>query len=182
MDKDKIELKVQEISKGMSYKGIYVLLLQEANGQRKMPIMIGHVESQMLISKLRPGQSIGSVLPDLFLKVTDAFHIHLEEIFIYKVEDGTFQAYLFYEHNGEIEHVGAKASDAVLMALTYGAPIYISRTLFERQYMKNVGEGAVSIPINSLNVELLQEALENAIREENYELASQLRDEINRRK
>ena len=48
--------------------------------------------------------------------------------------------------------------------------------------MREVGGGSVSLPINSLNVALLKEALENAIREENYELASQLRDELKRRK
>lgn len=75
-----------------------------------------------------------------------------------------------------------KASDCLLLAYTFDCPITISESLLEQQYMREIGDGTYSIPVNSVNIEALQEALNRAIEDENYELASQLRDEIERRK
>ena len=71
---------------------------------------------------------------------------------------------------------------AVILAYTFGCSVTISEALLERQYMREVGDGMYSIPVNSVNIEALKEALQRAVEEENYELASQLRDEIERRK
>ena len=68
------------------------------------------------------------------------------------------------------------------MALTYGCPIYIRSQLFEQQYVRELGEGVVSFPINALSLELLEDVLRTAVENENYELASQIRDEIKRRR
>ena len=179
---EKIELTVQEVSKGLSYKDVYVLLLREVNGERRMPMMVGAEEAKMVVSKIRPNQVPLNGLPDLFCRLTNLYDIILEEVLIYKVDNGAFRAFLFLYRDGLTERIEGRASDAVVLALTYGRPIYISKNLFDRQYMREMGGGAVSLPINSLNVALLREALDNAIREENYELASQLRDELNRRK
>lgn len=179
---EKIELTVQEVSKGLSYKDVYVLLLREVNGERRMPMMVGAEEAKMVVSKIRPNQIPLNGLPDLFCRLTNLYDIILEEVLIYKVDNGAFRAFLFLYRDGLTERIEGRASDAVVLALTYGRPIYISKNLFDRQYMREMGGGAVSLPINSLNVALLREALDNAIREENYELASQLRDELNRRK
>ena len=49
---DKIELTVQEISRGMTFRGIYILLLQEKDGRRKLPIMLGMADAHALLRKV----------------------------------------------------------------------------------------------------------------------------------
>ena len=62
-----------------------------------------------------------------------------------------------------------------------GAPIYTSESLLAREHIFEDGSGSISIPVSSVGIDVLREALSRAIREENYELAAQLRDEISRR-
>lgn len=178
---DKIELTVQEVSKGITYKGIYVLLLKELDGERRMPVMIGAEEAKNIVQNLRT-HLVREGMGDILHSVLNLYAILLDEVLIYKVDGGVFRAFLFFKKEGLIERLDVRASDAVALSLVCHCPIYIVRSLFERQYMREIGGGAVSFPINSLSIALLEEALANAIREENYELASQLRDEIRRRK
>ena len=72
--------------------------------------------------------------------------------------------------------------DCLILAYTFDCPITIGEALLEHQYMREVGDGMYSIPVNSVSVDALKEALKRAVEDENYELASQLRDEIERRK
>ena len=74
-----------------------------------------------------------------------------------------------------------RTSDAVALALRFDAPIYTSEELLSREHIFEDGHGAISIPVSSVDIEILREALTRAIREEKYELAAQLRDEISRR-
>ena len=70
----------------------------------------------------------------------------------------------------------------MVLAYTFDSPITIKEELLEQQYMREMGDGLYSMPMNSVNIEALEEALKRAIEDENYELASRLRDEIERRK
>ena len=92
---------------------------------------------------------------------------------------------LHKEWNGKLETISkvpVKSREALSLAYTFGCPITINNELLEQQYMREVGDGTYSIPVNSVNIEALEEALQRAVEDENYELASQLRDEIERRK
>ena len=82
--------------------------------------------------------------------------------------------------NGYVALIGEKFG--LLLACTFGCPVCIDEELLERQSMHQVGETSYSMPANSVSTEALQGALQQAIREENYELAAQLRDELLRRK
>ncbi len=180
---DKIELTVQEISRGMTFRGIYILLLQEKDGRRKLPIMLGMADAHALLRKIHPEATGGGRdVTDLAKDVTDLYGIRAEEVFICYLQRGEFMAYLFFSQGDTVRHTVARAADAILMALTYGCPIYIRSQLFEQQYVRELGEGVVSFPINALSLELLEDVLRTAVENENYELASQIRDEIKRRR
>lgn len=179
----KIELTVQEISKGVTYRGIYILLLEEKDGTRKLPVMLGMADAHALLRKLHPEQTGGGRdVADVMASVTGLYDIQAEEVLIYRIERGEFMAFLLFSQNNVVRHTIARAVDAVLVALTYHCPIYINAELFERQYLRELGNGVVSFPLNVLSLELLEDVLRTAVENENYELASQIRDEINRRK
>ena len=75
-----------------------------------------------------------------------------------------------------------RASDAVLLSLVGDIPLYIESGLMLRQSVPyNENSRGVSLPVNTISDEMLQAALDKAIADENYELASHLRDEKKRR-
>ena len=81
-----------------------------------------------------------------------------------------------------LETIPIRASDAVLLSLAARIPIYIESSLMARQSVRFSGlSHAVSLPVNTLSLEMLDQALKKAVEDENYELASQLRDERKRR-
>lgn len=180
IDDNRVRLKVLGLSKGTMHENMYILLLQEWGGERKIPIIIGQMEAQAIALKTRHVPLERPMVQDLFKRLTDAFNITLKDIYIYKVDNGVYYSYLELEQDGIETDIDARSSDAIALALTYGCPIYTSETLMRSQYMR-VNGSALSIPINTLDVQALREALDRAVKDENYELASLLRDEINKR-
>ncbi len=180
MNENRIRLKVLGLSKGTMHENMYILILQEMGGDRKIPIIIGQSEAQAIALKTRHVPLERPMVQDLFKKLTDAFDITLRDVYIYKVDNGVYYSYLELEHDGLETDIDARSSDAIALALTYNCPIYTSDVLLERQYMRE-NDGGLSIPINTLDVQALKEALERAVKDENYEMASLLRDEINKR-
>ena len=78
--------------------------------------------------------------------------------------------------------IDARTSDAIALALRFNCPIYTTEEILESEHLHDLGEGKFSVPISSVSLQMLEEALQNAIEKEEYEQASQLRDEIRRRK
>lgn len=180
LDDNRVRLKVLGLSKGTMHENMYILLLQEWGGDRKIPIIIGQMEAQAIALKTRHVPMERPMVQDLFKRLTDAYNITLRDVYIYKVDNGVYYSYLELEQDGIETDIDARSSDAIALALTYDCPIYTSETLIRSQYMR-VNGSALSIPINTLDVQALKEALERSVKEENYELASLLRDEINKR-
>lgn len=180
---EKIELSVQDISKAVTYRGLYILLLQERGGSRKLPLMLGLADARALARKIHPEQAGGTDAADMMRDMAAVCDIQAEEVLIYRVERGEFMAFMFFSlHDNIVRHIVARAPDAILAALTLHCPIFITSELFERQYLREMGNGIVSFPLNVLSLELLEDVLRTAVENENYELASQIRDEIKRRK
>lgn len=179
----KIELKVVDIIERIpSFPGLFLLLLKEKKGERKLPIVIGLSEAQAIAFRLNRVQSKRPFTHDLFVSFAQTFAIVLKEVLIYHVEGGTYCSYLICEEeNGHVRQVDARTSDAVAIALRAGCPIYTFDTLLDQHGMDDETKGMVQVPLSSLDTEWLQEALKKAVKEENYEWASHLRDEIKKR-
>ena len=77
----------------------------------------------------------------------------------------------------------SRASDAVLLAYISKIPLYIEAGLMQKQSVEYYrGSKGMALPVNSISNEMLRSALDKAIKDEDYELASHLRDEMRRRK
>jgi bifunctional DNase/RNase len=75
-----------------------------------------------------------------------------------------------------------RMSDAVLLSMISDVPLYIDGALMEQQSIPfQEANTRVSIPINTLDIDKLKEALDKAVDEENYRLASVIKDELGRR-
>ncbi len=188
---------------GMSYSqsqsGAYALFLGVVGEDKRLPIIIGGFEAQAIaifLEKMKPQRPLTH---DLFKNFADSFGIRLIEVVINKFEEGIFYSKLVCEKDGEIKEIDSRTSDAVALALRFGCPIYADEAIVDEAGI--VIEESESEPeeeelkaevhkepdpagyaYEDYLLEELEELLQKAIEEENYEEASRIRDEIKRRK
>ncbi len=176
-----VELVVKDIMSKVSDHRAHVLLLCEKDGLRRIIVSLGFLEAQAIAFALRGIRTDRPLTHDLFSSVTATFGIELQYILINDISDGTFCSQLCYRQ-GEEEHlIDSRTSDAVAIALRAGAAIYIKEELLSRMCIRDEQNGAFSIPITAADEATLRVAIENAVKEENYELAHKLKEEIDSR-
>ena len=177
-----VELKIHDMSSTLYPADAYALVLEEVEGGRKLPIIIGRQEAQAIKVMMVRYQPPRPLTHDLFPALTMQLGASLKQIVIYKAKDGVFYSYLYFDKEGEEIKIDARTSDAVALAMRYNCPMYTTKDIMDIEHLHDMGEGKFSVPITSVSLEMLEEALQAAIEKEEYELASQLRDEIRKRK
>ena len=189
----KIELKVLGLSVSQSQANSYALIMVEKGGSRRLPIVIGHSEAQSIaleIEKMKPARPLTH---DLFKTFADSFSITLTEVIINKFQDGIFFALLVCTDGIETRQIDSRTSDAVALAIRFGCPIYTYRQIMNEAGVEyeNAKSGGTSFEENGVQAENefsaltddeLEDELIKAVENEEYERASLIRDEINRRK
>lgn len=177
-----VELKIHDMSTTLYPADAYALVLEEVEGGRKLPIIIGHLEAQAIKVCMVKYQAPRPLTHDLFPTLTGHLGVNLKKILIYKAKDGVFYSYLYFDKDGEEFKIDSRTSDAVALALRYKCPMYTTEEIMVSEHLHDMGEGKFSVPITSVSIEMLEDALQKAIEKEEYETASQLRDEIRKRK
>jgi uncharacterized protein len=190
---EKVELKFLRITYSHTHAGAYALILAEAEGQRRLPIIIGGVEAQAIAIQVENIKPARPLTHDLFKHVGDTMGINLREVVINDLVEGIFHAKLVMEREGKVAEVDARSSDAIALALRYQCPIYTYEFIMGAAGLK-VEEGQTDEPANkpkekserkkalgAHSLEELRTRLQEALSNEDYEAASKLRDEIKRR-
>ena len=177
-----IELKIHDMSSTLHPADAYALVLEEKEGGRKLPIIIGHLEAQAIKVMMLKYQPPRPLTHDLFKDLTGQLGVTMTKMLIYKAKGGVFYSYLYFDKDGEELKIDARTSDAVALALRYRCPMYATEDVIISEHLHDLGEGKFSVPITSVSLQMLEEALALAIEIEDYEQASHLRDEIRRRK
>lgn len=177
-----IELKIHDMSSTLHPADAYALVLEEKEGGRKLPIIIGHLEAQAIKVMMLKYQPPRPLTHDLFKDLTGQLGVTMTKMLIYKAKGGVFYSYLYFDKDGEELKIDARTSDAVALALRYRCPMYATEDVIISEHLHDLGEGKFSVPITSVSLQMLDEALALAIEKEDYEQASHLRDEIRRRK
>ena len=192
---DKVKLSILGISFSQVQAGAYALIFAEENGIRRLPIVIGTPEAQsiaIVMENMKPPRPLSH---DLIFNIFSDLSIELVEVFIYKFEDGAFFAELLLNQNGVEYRIDSRTSDAVAIALRTNSPVYTTETIMQNMAIvfdeKDVLQGPIEeeeekgksdSPITKeIEIDALKLRLEEAIKSENYELATKLRDEIKSR-
>lgn len=199
---NKIRLSVLGLSYSDTQSGAYALVLSEEDGERRIPIIIGAFEAQAIAIELEGLKPPRPLTHDLFLQFASTFHVDLAEINIYKLEEGIFYANLVFDDGKDRYVIDSRTSDAVALALRFKCPIFTSMEILdkagiiinqegqvepaqtEEEETKPVKEktGKAASQFSRYDLDELEEMLQKAVTEEEYERATLIRDEINRRK
>lgn len=200
-----VRLNIKGISYSQTQNGAYALILNEIDGDRKLPIVIGAFEAQSIAIALEKEISPPRPLThDLFKNFADRFDIVVKQVIIHKLVDGVFYSSLICERDKIEEIIDARTSDAIALALRFQAPIFTYKNILDKAgiYLKvnpqkEDEENQDSILMDELvanelepneprenlkgkTLEELQDLLEEAVSNEDYEKAAYIRDEISK--
>jgi uncharacterized protein len=193
----KIEMEILGISYHQTQAGAYALILAEKEGKRRIPIMIGGSEAQSIAIQLEDLKPLRPLTHDLLVSVASSFGISVEEICIVKFEEGIFYSEITCERGDKKIILDSRTSDAVALALRFKCPIYAKEDVVRKAGIileednktnPNQTTKVSSTPppqktkFTTMTIAKLNELLEKAVADEDYELASKIRDEIKNRK
>lgn len=199
-----VRLNIKGISYSQTQNGAYALILNEVDGDRKLPIVIGAFEAQSIAialeKEIRPPRPLTH---DLFKNFADRFDVIVKQVIIHKLVDGVFYSSLICERDKIEEIIDARTSDAIALALRFQAPIFTYKNILDKAgiYLKvnpkKEEEQQDSILVDDMIAEeietnlqesykgkTLQELntlLDEAVANEDYETAAKIRDEISKR-
>ena len=198
-----IQLTIKGISYSQTQSGAYALVLSEMEGTRTLPIIIGAFEAQSIAialeKEIRPPRPLTH---DLFKTFSERFDINVKQVIIHKLVDGIFFSSLICEKDGMEEIIDTRTSDAIAIAVRFQAPIYTYENILDKAgiYLKIEEEIAIRESLDPETVEVqleddstgesgfssyslkeLHNKLNEAVANEDYELAAKIRDEISKR-
>lgn len=190
---DFIQVDIIALSTNPSSGGAYALVLGEIDGNRRLPIIIGHFEAQAIALELEKIQPPRPLTHDLLRDLFDDLGAEVLDVVINELREGTFYARIRYIHEGEEGHLDSRPSDAIALAVRVDAPIYVSPEVMEDAGIPSEDDGLTALtgaepveedseapPVPATELERLEEQLDKAVQEEDYERAAKLRDDIER--
>ena len=173
----RIQLKYDSFHQVTGTTDLWIIVLTDMERQKAISVVCDEDMAVQLKMRIYNQDISKILLPEALLQLMPSTY----EMLIVGIYDGQYQVMLMDTENGE--SVRLRMSDAILLSIISKTPLYIEEKLMQKQCYPCEGfTNGVAIPINSMNMEHLQHALKIAVEEENYELASHLRDEINLRK
>ena len=206
-----VRLKIKGISYSQTQNGAYALILNEEEGDRKLPIVIGAFEAQSIAialeKEIKPPRPLTH---DLFKNFADRVKIVVKQVIIHKLVDGVFYSSIICERDNDEEIIDARTSDAIALALRFNAPIFTYKTILDKAgiFLKfsskekeededdsimvdeilqegeavEIESGADTHGYSEMSLQELHAELDKAVASEDYEKAAKLRDEISKRK
>ncbi|WP_282787480.1 bifunctional nuclease family protein [Flavobacterium croceum] len=198
-----VKLTIKGISYSQTQNGAYALILNEVDGEKKLPIVIGAFEAQSIAialeKEIKPPRPLTH---DLFKTFADRFDIVVKQVIIHKLVDGVFYSSIICERDKIEEIIDARTSDAIALALRFDSPIFTYRNILDKAgiYLSNnpAENEDTDSPINNpedvvsyqpentselsgLTITELYTLLDAAVQEEDYEKAAKIRDEISKK-
>ena len=193
---NKVNLEIVGLTYSESSTGAYVLILGDKLSQRRLPIVIGSAEAESIAVGIEKHRNGRPHTHDLFLRFAKEFGVEVMEVVINRFRDGVYYAMLVCKQGDDLTMVDARPSDAIAIAVRAGCEIYAYEAVMEEAGIimedmekptandegGHINKVDASASLNLLNMEALEELLQDAIENEDYQKAAQIRDEINRRK
>jgi len=192
----KIKIEILGLSSSQSQiSGSFALVLGESEGERRLPIIIGMFEAQAIaleIEKIVPNRPMTH---DLFKSFANGFDYKVEEVVISDLKEGVFFAKIVCSNGEKSIEIDARPSDAIAIGIRFEAPFYTYEAVLaeagivltdEEEAAEDLEEQIVvekpkGEELKDLGLDVLQQMLDQALADEDYEKAAKIRDEINKR-
>jgi bifunctional DNase/RNase len=201
----KVRLEIVGLSYSQTQSGAYALVLGENAGTRRLPIIIGGFEAQAIAIELEKMSPSRPLTHDLFKAFAETFDIKVTEVLIYNLVEGIFYAKLLCNDGTRDVEIDARTSDAIALAVRFNCPIFTYEFILKsagivldddvtsnppaaEEISTNEGEETEEVnktgqeAYKEKSTEELKNLLQTALDDEQYEMASKIRDEINQRK
>lgn len=193
------ELKLIGLSYSQSQMGSYVAVLADLETNLKLPVIIKPLEAQKIAMELDRVNTPSPSVYDLVINLSDSFNINLNEIYIHTLMEGKFYTRLIFSDQVDDAELDSSVGDALALAIMYGSPIYASLDVLKKAGVFINDDGTVvqksdmdkdkldfldelekeSKNDRIVSIENLEKMIEDAIANEEYEIAAELRDKIN---
>jgi len=189
----KIELEIVAISHTATQSSNYALVLGEIEGVRRLPIVIGAFEAQAIAVAMERMNPPRPMTHDLMCNLMNTFEAELKEVIISNLDTGVFYARLVCLSDGNVIEIDSRTSDALALAVRVDCPIYTYEFILEAAGVvletpeiaedEEVGVSTrkANSSLSDFDVNELRRRLDEALKEENYEYAALIRDEISRK-
>lgn len=193
---DKIKLEILGLSSSQSQSGSFALVLGETEGNKRLPIIIGMFEAQAIaieIEKITPNRPMTH---DLFKSFAFNFNFDVKEIIISDLKEGVFFSKIICSHEGKTMEIDARPSDAIAIGLRFNVDIYTYEAILteagiemSEEEISSTVEKKAEAPVSKdkpkkledLPSDQLNKMLDDSLKNEDYEKAAKIRDEINKR-
>lgn len=190
----KVQLDILGLSFSQTQDNAYVLILVENKGERRIPIIIGGAEAQAIAIQLENLQAPRPLTHDLFVSMAKSFDITMKEVIIHTLKEGIFYSKIVCEQNDKTVEIDSRTSDAVALAVRFGCQIYTTSDVISKagivldieKEIANEAENTDFADIKNISYEdfttkELEDKLQESVSNEDYEKASEIRDELKKR-
>lgn len=195
----KKQVKILGLSYSQSQSGSYVVVLSEKKGRRKLPIVIKSSDAQQIALKIEGVKSPRPLTHDLFKSINDSYGIDIQEVYIYAILEGIFYTKLVTSNGIEEVEIECTAGDGIAISIVFDCPLYVSKEVLdisgvnisddgdninnlEIEDIDDYIEEEEEIPKRVVSIEDLEHMIEDAIGNEEYEIAAEIRDRIEKLK
>lgn len=187
-------MEILGLSTSPSSGGAYALILSEAKGSRRLPIIIGSFEAQAIALELENIKPPRPMTHDLLKNIISNFELSVKHIVINDLSEGTFYAKIIVARGDQLFEIDARPSDAIAVCVRFGSSIYVEERVLaeagintepDRRTVKGKKSSKENLSVGKQEfskLEKLEIDLHTAIETENYEKAAKLRDQIQKMK
>ncbi len=190
---DKVELKILALTETSQHSNNFTVVLGEVGGNRRLPVVIGIHEAQAIAIQLENVKTNRPFTHDLFKSMAEQFAIRITQVVISGLVEGVFHTTIYCSDQFQSHEIDSRTSDAIVLAMKFNSPIYIYESILaeagievnddnfpKSDFPSTTHKNEETSPLKS--IEELELDLNEALKNENYELAARLRDEITKRK
>ena len=190
------QVKILGLSHSQSQNGSYVVILAEKKGDRKVPVVIKPSDAQNIAVKIEGIKYSRPMTHDVIKSITDSFGIDIQEVYIYSLLEGVFYTKIICSNGLDEVEIECSVGDGLALALTYKCPIWVKAEVLEsagivvdqKDLDEEIEDDDSDLDMdeeevkNVLSVEDLEHMMNDAIKNEEYELAAELRDRVQKLK
>lgn len=187
----KVQLVVADI-RSIPRSEAFSLILKDRDSERYIPVIIGISEARAILIELKQTKTQRPLTHELFLTLADNFSCSLLECNIIYYEEGVFFADLVMRRvDGTLFHLDARPSDAIALALKANVPFFMNEDIFNDNCLcdqlrtecpeSELADPFAPVKLEDLSIQELKELLHDAVKCEDYELAAQVKEELDKR-